>query len=59
MSVQYGEGVIDHAHVEITPLSTAAVGVYVPVPRTERLCLLQWSRSGGVDIDLRHVGGDD
>ncbi|GAA3882789.1 hypothetical protein [Haloarcula argentinensis] len=59
MSVQYGEGIIDHAHVEVTPLSTAAVGVYVPLPMTERVCLLQWSRSDGVDIDLRHIGGDD
>ncbi|EMA18993.1 hypothetical protein [Haloarcula argentinensis] len=59
MSVQYGDGLVDHTHVELTPLSTAAVGIYVPVPRTEKLCLVQWSRAGGVDIDLRHVGGDD
>jgi hypothetical protein len=59
MSVQYGEGLVDHAHIELTPLSTAAVGIYLPVPKTERLCLLQWSRAGGFDIDLRYVGGND
>jgi len=55
MTVQYGEGLIDHAHIELTPVSTAAVGLYIPVPRTDRLALVSWSRSTGIDLDLREV----
>lgn len=55
MSVQYGEGIVDHAHVELTPVSTASLGLYIPLPRTDRLALLSWSRSRGLDLDVREV----
>lgn len=55
MTVQYGEGLVDHAHVDLTSVSTACLGVYLPVPRTHRLALISWSRSRGLDLDLREV----
>lgn len=55
MTVQYGSGIIDHAHIELLPVSSAAVGVYLPVPRTSRLLLCKYSRATGPDIGLREV----
>ena len=55
MSVQYGEGLIDHAHVKLLPVSSAAVGVYLPVPRTHRLLLCKFSRPSGLNVGLREV----
>jgi len=55
MSVQYGEGLVDHAHVELTTVSTASVGLYIPLPRTDRLALVSWSRGRGLDLDVREV----
>lgn len=55
MTVQYGKGLIDHAHVEILPASSAAAGVYVPVPRTSRLLLCKYSRGSGLTVDLCEV----
>ena len=55
MTVQYGKGLVDHAHIEVLPFSSAAVGVYVPVPRTSRLLLCKWSRASGLDVGLREV----
>lgn len=55
MTVKYGKGLIDHAHVEMLPVSSAAVGVYLPVPRTSRLLLCKWSQASGLDVGLREV----
>jgi hypothetical protein len=55
MTVQYGEGWFDHSHVELTPVSTASVGLYIPLPGTEKLALVSWSRGRGLDLDVREV----
>jgi len=55
MTVQYGEGLIDHADLEVFPTSSAAVGVYLPVPRTTRLLLCKCSRATGAGIGLEEV----
>jgi len=51
--IQYGDGWIDWAHVEITPLSKARVGLYLPVPTSPKVALVAYRRSSGVEVDLR------
>ncbi|GGK74365.1 hypothetical protein [Haloarcula sebkhae] len=50
--MQYGQGRIDWAHVELTPLSSLRLGVYVPLPR-DRLALLAYRRSTGIEVDFK------
>jgi len=51
--IQYGDGRVDWAHVEITPLSQARVGVYLPIPLLGALVLLAYRRSTGLEVDLQ------
>lgn len=51
--MQYGQGRVDWAHVELTPLSSLRLGVYVPLPRSDRLALLAYRRSSGIEVDLK------
>jgi hypothetical protein len=53
MTIQYGEGWVDHAHVELFPVSTAAVGFYIPSPVTDHVLLVKYSRARGADLDVR------
>jgi len=51
--IQYGDGWIDWAHVEITPLSQARLGLYLPVPTSTKVALLAYRRSSGLEVDLQ------
>ncbi|WP_154021059.1 hypothetical protein [Haloarcula sp. CBA1127] len=51
--MQYGQGWIDWAHVEITPLSSMRFGVYLPSPVSDHVTLLAYRRSTGLEVDVR------
>ncbi|MBX0350528.1 hypothetical protein [Haloarcula pellucida] len=51
--MQHGEGLVDWAHFEVTPLSSAAVGVYIPSPFSDHTVLLAYRRNGGPEVDVR------
>ncbi|MDS0280324.1 hypothetical protein NDI85_21295 [Halomicroarcula sp. S1AR25-4] len=51
--MQYGQGLVDWGHLEVTPLSRAAVGVYIPSPFSDHTLLLAYRRGSGPEVDIR------